>query len=556
MEVGVRPSRDYHIGRVKRKLATGTYQTEPVACFCGSTSAQLVTDKDRYGFEHPMWMCKACGILYANPRMTEATYAEFYAQEYRAIYDTPEDTLAHQQARGEQRSMALRDYLQEEYQVRPAVVFDIGCNAGAWLQTFQEAGAEVHGVDYGPERVALGQSNGLPIEVGSIEALEVLGMQADLIIMNHVLEHATNLEETLRRVRGLLRDDGMLYVALPGLFLAELDGLFQNAHPWQFTAETLTYVMECCGFEEVRADQSITSLWKKAEVAREKTHLPLPSIVRDIANHLFRRGTRFIPRVRCFNKFSQASRRDSIASAVARRLPKIQGLIDRHTGKPAIVIGGGPSVDGYVEQIQSLHAAGAVLICIERMYPWCLAHGLIPHYVVTQDASDDVLEAFETLTPGSTFLIAAQCQPAVFDRLQGQPCYYFHTSSYTSGDIPQEELRGPGDEGMTINAGGSVTLCSLSLSMLMGMSSIHLFGFDCHVTAGNYARGIAGVGEQADLIPIKIDGRAFRTTLAYLAFAQQFFEFKEIGKSLGLLDTITVYGDSLVVAMSTEPIGA
>lgn len=549
--VTVSQAMDYHIGRVKRKLATGTYQTEPVACFCGSTSAQLVTDKDRYGFDHAMWLCKDCGIIYANPRMTEASYAQFYAEEYRQIYDQPGDEAEEQTARGMKAATALQTYLIEQQDCRPSVVFDIGCNAGAWLQPFLDAGAEVHGVDYGPERISAGLSQGRPVQVGSIEALEVMGMQADLVIMNHVLEHATNLEETLRRVRRLLSDDGLLYVALPGLFCYDMNTLFQNAHPWQFTAETLIYVMECCGFEEVRVDHAIVSLWKKSPVCRDKADRPT-KYLRDITNYLYRRGTRFIPHVRTANKFAKASRQASIASCTARGLPEIVDLIGRHAGQSAIIVGGGPSVDGQVECLRTLQAAGSIILSIERMYPWCQLHDLIPDYVVTQDASDDVTEAFVDVQPGSTFLVASQCPPAVFDALTGAHCYFFHTNH----DLPNEELRGPGEQGVLLNAGGSVVLCSLSLAMLMGIQEIHLFGFDCHVTAGGYAHGIAGVGEQADFIHVKIDGRAFRTTPAYLAFAQQFFELQKIGKRDGLLQRVTVYGNSLVTAMSLEPIGA
>ena len=549
--VAVAGAATYYIGRVKRKLATGVYQTEPVACFCGSTSAQLVTNKDRYGFDHAMWLCKDCGVIYANPRMTDASYAQFYAEEYRQIYDQPEETADAQFTRGQQAATALQAYLMAEHGCRPARVFDIGCNAGGWLQPFFEAGADVHGVDYGPERVSVGAQAGLPLQVGSIETLEVMGLQADLIIMNHVLEHATNIEATLARVRNLLKDDGLLYVAVPGLFLYELQTLFQNAHPWQFTAETLIYVMECCGFEEVRVDHAIVSLWKKSAVYRDKDDRPT-KFIRDIVNHLFRQGTRFVPHVRTVNKFSKATRQVSIASATARGLPEITDLIGCQAGREAVIVGGGPSVDGQVEQIRASQAAGAVLLSIERMYSWCQSQGLVPDYVVTQDASDDVTEAFTNVQPGSTFLIASQCPPAVFEALRGQRQYFFHTNH----DLPNEDLRGPTGKGTLLNAGGSVVLCSFSLAMLMGMQTVHLFGFDCHVTNGGYAHGIAGVGEQADFIHVKLDGRAFRTTPAYLAFAQQFFDLYEIGKREGLLTNICLYGDSLVTAMSREPIGA
>jgi 2-polyprenyl-3-methyl-5-hydroxy-6-metoxy-1,4-benzoquinol methylase len=512
-----------------------------------------VTEFDRYGFDHKMRLCSECGILYANPRMTEDSYAKFYEQEYRYIYDNDDEdcTAEAQFARGQQVAEALRDYLVEQYEFKPTTVFDIGCNAGAWLQPFLNAGAQVHGVDYGPERVSFGRDRGLPIEIGSIETLEILGTKADLILMNHVLEHATDIESMLRRVRGLLSDDGMLYVSLPGLFACELGRVFQNAHPWQFTAETLIYVMECCGFEELRADHSITSLWKKSDGFREKSNRPQQRFIRDIQNYLWKKGTLVLPHVRGVNKFPLAERKQFVASSVSRNLPDIADLINKHAGQEAIVIGGGPSVETQIETIRAKQQAGGVMLAIERMLPWCTKHGLTPNYVVAQDASNDVVEAFETIPDGLTYLVASQCQPSVLDALNGESVYLFHSSNKGFTD---QELDGvsPSKRRALINTGGSVVLCSLSIAMMLGCKRLHLFGFDCHVTAGHYANGIAGVGELGDVIPIKIDGRKFTTTMHYAAFAQQFFELREIGKAEGLLEDIRVYGDSLVIAMSQE----
>lgn len=552
MTVAVEPASAYYIRQVQWKLAAGIYQTNPAACFCGSTEAHAVTERDRYGLPHAMQMCKTCGVLYANPRLTDASYAEFYATEYRAIYRTEEDSAEEDFARGAEHAQALKTYLDDTRAHRPSVVFDIGCNAGGWLKPFFDAGCTVHGVDYGPERVAFGQEKGLPLEVGSIETLEIMGLQADLVIMNHVLEHATNIEDTLRRVRGLLTETGLLYVALPGLFASDLHSLFQQAHPWQFTAETLTYVMECCGFEEVRADHTITSLWRKTDSYRPKTKYPSEQFIRDIGLYLFRRGTRYIPKVRSGCKFSLVDRQAAVRSAMARKLPTCRTVVNRHAGQSAIVIGGGPSVDGYVEKIRAMQQAGSPLISIERMNPWCQQHGLTPDYLVTMDASDDVLEAFATLTPGVTYLTSSQCQPAVFDRLTGETVYLVHTSEH---DLPTDDLFGVHDHCDIVNGAGSVTLCSLSLAMLMGMRTIHLFGFDCHVSDGSYAAGIAGVGAQEEVVGVKVEGRAFQTTTAYLCFAQQFFEVQHIGKRDGLLEAVHVYGDSLVTAMSVQPIG-
>ena len=542
---------DHYIRQVQWKLAAGEYRTEPVACFCGSSESRLVTDKDRYGLPHAMQMCKHCGILYANPRMTDDSYAEFYAQEYRDIYRTEDDSAEQEFETGAKHAEALRQYLDETQSVKPSVVYDIGCNAGGWLKPFFDAGCDVHGVDYGPDRVSFGRERGLPLSVGSIEVLEIMGSQADLIIMNHVLEHATNLESTLRRVRDLLKPNGLLYVALPGLLNADLHYLFQNAHPWQFTAETLTYVMQCCGFEEIQCNHDITSLWRKTDEYRAKSNTP-DAFIRDIELFLFQRGKRYIPKVRTGCKFPLKDRQVSVRSAIARKLPTCTDLIDKHVGRSAIILGGGPSADAYVETIRQFQRDGSILISVERMARWCLQHDLTPDYIVTMDASDDVLDAFQAIPIGSIHLVASQCQPAVLDRLAGETVYLVHNSEH---DLDIDELMGHTDHCTIVNAGGSVTLASWSLSMLMGMQTTAFFGFDCHVTNGGYAKGIAGVGEQKELLPVKIKDRAFTTTLSYLAFAQQFFQLKDQGEKQGVLKSVKVYGDSLVTSMSVHPIG-
>lgn len=553
IEVSANPAASYHIGRVKRKLATGVYAMEAVSCFCGSTMAQAVTEKDRYGFDHAMNLCKECGVIYANPRMTKEAYGQFYANEYRLVYGQGDDA-SDDFAECVEQGTTLKEALYAVYQLTPMVVFDIGCHSGGWLKPFKDAGAECYGVDYGDSGINYGQGLGLSIQIGSLSSLEALaehaGKKADLIILNHVLEHVTDLEATLLRVRDLLSDKGVLFVGVPGLLRWDRDQLWQNAHVWQWTAETLTYVMECCGFSELHADQEINSLWSKADEFRDKADKPTENI-RDIANYLFKTGTRYIPKIRTFNKFPVQERRANIKSALSRSLPEVTALINKEAGHHAVVIGGGPSVDSYIRTIRNLKIAGAKIVAIERMYGWCLKHDLKPDYVVTMDASSDVVDAFEFLSPGSTHLVAVQCQPAVFDLLKNERVYLYNTPQK---GMPLADLWDANDyEQITVvNGGGSVTICGMSMAMLLGMRTIHLFGFDCHVSAGSYANGIAGVGEQYGNYQVRIGERTFLTNSPYVSFAQDFFRLKQMAQGTGQLDAIKVYGDSLVAAMSTE----
>jgi hypothetical protein len=239
-------------------------------------------------------------------------------------------------------------------------------------------------------------------------------------------------------------------------------------------------------------------------------------------------------------------------SAVARALPDMVDLELAEAGREGVIIAGGPSVDDYIDKILDFDRYERYcLIAIERMLPWCLAHGIHPEYVIALDATADVVDALQTPPAGIRYLIAMQCHPDVFDRLEHLPeVYTFQT--------PQREL----DEddtaierrGMTLNSGGSVALGAMSAAMALGIKSLHIFGFDCHIGNGGYAKHIAGVGEQIDKITIRIEDRDFLTTLPYLAFAQQFFTLWEFAKDDELLDRVRIYGDSMATAMSKEDI--
>lgn len=259
-----------------------------------------------------------------------------------------------------------------------------------------------------------------------------------------------------------------------------------------------------------------------------------------------------MPRIRGRNKFDKESRLANMLAAFGRGLMEATVLIGEEQGMQAVIIGGGPSINDQVETIRRLHKQNARIVCIERMYDWCWNHGIRPDYVVTMDASDDVTQAFDNLHPGSVHLVASQCQPAVFDRLASMRPYLF-TTPQDGIDFEQFFTNYPSIT--MVNGAGSVVLCALSLSMLLGMRTLHMFGFDCHITNGRYARGIVGTGEPTQLCYATVGSRRYCTTIPFLCFVQQFFELRHWAKALNECDDIKIYGDSLVTAMSKEPIG-
>jgi SAM-dependent methyltransferase len=291
---------------VWRKLTDGVYRFEERACFCGNSEAVLLSTTDYYGFYYPFVACPRCGLLRANPRMTEKSYADFYDAEYRAAYGEDDSRLDQYFEPSLIQGKSLHKWTTEQLDIpsSPKVVFEIGCNMGAMLVPWKEAGCDVYGVDYNRRRIEYGkQRTGIGcLYVGGIEQLGNTGRKADLIVLHHVLEHFVDLDQALAQIRNLTNPGAHIYVALPGTMLwikqncnGDIMSLLQNAHTYQFTLATLRYVMGCYGFQFVSGTEEIVSLFKRTETFKRRENVPAGEFDR-VMQYLRRRELMFVPK--------------------------------------------------------------------------------------------------------------------------------------------------------------------------------------------------------------------------------------------------------------------
>ena len=521
------------------KVSSGEYSRDYVKCFCGSDNYKQITQKDRYGIDYQLCLCNDCGLLYSNPRMTDESFRGFYKNDYRAIYS---DRVEISEMNDVDKIKKFTLGILGEFELpAPKVVFEIGCGIGSNLSPFKECICV--GVDYDTEAIKKGRDKGLDLREGGIGVLEQTGLKADLIIMNHVLEHMTDIERDLKRIRGLLSDTGVLYVAVPPFYVNDKYSMFQNAHNYQFTGNTLNYVMRVCGFADFALDENIESLWHKADFMDKGNKF------RDEAKTVetFLTQDKFLmPNVRLNCKFTLTNRRNNIKNAVRTGFPEISSLVNIHPDSEGIIISGGSSIESYEDKIKELQSKGAKVYAIERMYKWCINHGITPDYIIALDSSDDVVESFDVINPGTVHILVSQAPPEVFEKLRGYKTYFFHLMQ--KGIDFSEIYKGinAGKSITFINSGSSVSLCCMTVAMTLGARNLHIFGFDCHVNEKNYADGITGVGCINDIIEVEIDGRVFKTISSYFAFMQQFFQLYQIAKDNKMLDSVRVYGDSMV----------
>ena len=268
----------------KRDVETGNYQFEKYDCECGCSFDELKTIafKDRYGISLNTKMCPKCGLIMTNPRMNQDSYNRFYDSYYRQLYvgkaRASKDYFEIQINRGWQIWYYLSENITSDDFARVKSVLEIGCSAGGILSVFKENGKNIKGIDLGSEYVSYGKKQGLDLENISSQALleRCPDEKYDLIILNHVFEHFLDLSLEMEAITRLLNDDGLIYIAVPGIknleeeYRCDFLRYLQNANVRHFCLGTLEMVMNKYGYDQVCGNEEIKAIFKKNSNAAMK----------------------------------------------------------------------------------------------------------------------------------------------------------------------------------------------------------------------------------------------------------------------------------------------
>jgi SAM-dependent methyltransferase len=262
---------------------------------CGADDEQfLFMARDRlHGIEGEFRevRCRACGLIYLNPRPDAGELARFYPPDYFARGEgaAPPHRLKHRI-----RDLVLRLHYGyppggtrlARWAALPLLVFfkadrrnalvipfqgegrflDVGCGSGKMLAFMQDRGWTVAGVEIDPE---LAGRLDVPVHCGDLVTCEFADHSFDVVLMSHVLEHLPHPVPTLKRARDLLATDGRLYLRLPDAggfaarrFRERWFGLDAPRHLCTYTRTTASGLLEKAGFclEYVKQDRNSSSL--------------------------------------------------------------------------------------------------------------------------------------------------------------------------------------------------------------------------------------------------------------------------------------------------------
>jgi len=258
--------------QIESKIRQGRYKLEKVDCIvCGKDDFEQLSEKDRYGLAVSVVICRECGLIQTNPRLSQESYNELYNEEFRELIfgedRTTRDLFLDQYFHGQKIYKELRTSLPKE--LKDLFILEIGCGAGGILACFRDLGCSVFGMDLGREAIDFGRKKyNLNLQVGTLADCK-LDRNPDVIIMSHILEHLLNPRQELEQARSILDEKGFIYIEVPGirnLGFVQYDlnflHLLQIVHTYHFSLNSLKNLLGKTGFKFIKGNEIVRSIFR------------------------------------------------------------------------------------------------------------------------------------------------------------------------------------------------------------------------------------------------------------------------------------------------------
>jgi predicted SAM-dependent methyltransferase len=201
--------------------------------------------------------CINCSFIFTNPRPEEKDLGKYYEfEEYVSHSDTTKDLinkLYHIVRKWNVRNKVK--YLGKE----KGIVLEIGSGTAEVLSKCKRKGWQTIGVEPSKSARYIAHKNHGILLNKNIDECELKEKSVDRIMMWHVLEHITNLDEVMNLVKNTLKEEGEFIIAMPNSNSLDAQKYKENwagydvpRHVSHFQKNTVKRLVEKHGFEIVK----------------------------------------------------------------------------------------------------------------------------------------------------------------------------------------------------------------------------------------------------------------------------------------------------------------
>lgn len=208
----------------------------------------VCTDHYATGESFRICRCKTCGFLFTQAAPAETEIGRYYeSPDYISHSDTRSGLINRIYHQVRQHMLSRKAHLIKRYSgLSQGHLLDIGTGTGYFSHFMKKKGWEVNATEKSSQARLFAQEH-FGLKVDSPETLGAYKDKAfDVITLWHVMEHLEHLNETWETLSRLLKDRGVLIVAVPNpdSFDAQKYGEMWAAydvprHLWHFTPSAM-----------------------------------------------------------------------------------------------------------------------------------------------------------------------------------------------------------------------------------------------------------------------------------------------------------------------------
>ena len=187
---------------------------------CGVKDIKRVFAAEDFTVSHEhfdIWECHNCTLRFTQNIPSGEDIGRYYqSQNYISHSDTSAGLINYLYHQVRKRTLVQKKKLVQKFTQRSTgAILDVGCGTGAFLNTMEQAGWTVTGLE--PDEKAARKANEL-YGIKPLKAMEIYNLPTgayEAITLWHVLEHVHDLHGYMEKLKSLLKPGGKLFIAVP-----------------------------------------------------------------------------------------------------------------------------------------------------------------------------------------------------------------------------------------------------------------------------------------------------------------------------------------------------